>query len=491
MAEKYLDYKEMKILDINSQYFGTSTIQLMENSGREVCGAIRKKLGVKGKKILLLCGTGNNGGDGFVAARYLYKKGAKVKVALIGKEKSIRTREAKENWKSIKELDTIDIDEIKDLNFGDFDIIVDSILGMGSRGELREPIKSIVKRVNASKAFKVSVDLPTGLNIDGKGMHIDADLVVTFHSLKKGLGNINTVVADIGIPKKAESYVGPGDVIVDFPKRREDSHKGDNGKVLVVGGSDLYYGAPILSGLSALNSGCDLVYLLVPEVNFEVTRTFLPDFIVRKYGNDHLSSEGVSTVLDLSGECDSLVIGPGLGTREGTKEAILEILDKIKIPVVIDADAIKALQNNHEIFKKINSVITPHSGEFKALTGDTLPKNLDKRKEVVTKFSRKLDSTILLKSFIDIIASPSGKLKFNSTGNPGMTVGGTGDVLAGLLGGLMAQGMELFEASCCSAFVCGVAGNELLDWKGYSFRATDLAEEIPFTIKGILNMSES
>ncbi|MBI5254010.1 MAG: NAD(P)H-hydrate dehydratase [Euryarchaeota archaeon] len=459
----------MRILDINSEYFGVPRSTLMENAGKQVFEALRKRFKLRNKKIAVFCGTGNNGGDGFVAARHLTGEGAKVDVILLGSE-------AREKFELIKKNKKIKVlKETKD----NYDIIIDAILGTGIEGELREPAASAVERINKSEAFKVSVDVPTGI---GSTHCVNADLVVTFHAMKKGLEKFDIVVADIGIPKEAESCVGPGDLAVNL-KRDKESRKGDNGKVLVVGGGDLYYGAPVLSAFGVLNSGADLVYLAVPEANYEVTRTFSPDFIVRKYPGGFLSSRGVDTILEIAKNCDCAVIGPGLGLRSETKSAVLEVLKKIKIPVVIDADALKAIAEGRELLKKLNAVLTPHAGEFKILTGEDLSNDFEERKKVILRQAKKLNAAILLKAPVDIIASQDGRMKLNATGNAGMTVGGTGDVLAGIVASFMAQRLEPFTAACCAAFVNGAAGDELYKSRGYCFTASDIAGELPNTIK--------
>ncbi|MFQ5975068.1 MAG: NAD(P)H-hydrate dehydratase [Candidatus Hydrothermarchaeales archaeon] len=487
-VQEHITEEEMRSIDINSQYLGVPVLDLMENAGRGVSDAVIDKIDVKNKDVLILCGTGNNGGDGFVAARYLAKKGAKVEAILIGEEEKIRTPESKINWEKIKGekgISTRIFDGFEKINF-DQGIIVDALLGTGVEGELREPIKSIVEGINASTAFKVSVDIPTGLDPKVKREHVRADLVVCLHKSKRGLERFVTVVKDIGIPKEAETIVGPGDLIVNL-RRRWDSHKGDNGRVLVVGGSDLYFGAPILAALGALNSGADLSILTVPEINFDISRTYSPDLILRKYRGNYLNRDGIETVGKLLGMCDSLLIGPGLGLKDETRETVLEILKKAKLPVVIDADGIKSLKGELKILKKINSVLTPHAGEFKILTDKNLPDNIEERKGMIRTFAEESGSVVLLKSSVDIIASPTGKVRVNTTGNPGMSGGGTGDVLSGLVAGFLAQGMESFEAACCAAFVNGWSGDSLMDLKGHGFTASDLVDEVPFTIKEILD----
>lgn len=476
--------EEVKILDINSEYFGVSREELMENAGKAVVEAIKScKPRLKDLKIIVFCGLGNNGGDGFVVARYLLKEGVDVRVFLAGDEERIKSLEARKNFERIK-------NKVKLIReFEDGDIIIDALLGVGIKGEVREPIKSLIEKINSSKAFKVSIDLPSGLRSDvpysNQQTLVKANLTVTFHDLKKGMENLdNVVVKKIGIPKEAELYVGPGELIVNL-KRRKDSHKGENGRVLIIGGSDLYYGAPILSGLAALRSGADLVYLLVPEINFEVTRNSSPDFIVRKYAGEYLNLNAVENARELARVCDVILIGPGLGSRKETLEAVERIFELEKT-FVVDADAIKARPRK-------NAVYTPHAKEFELLTGEPFnfsdlselnSENLEKLK----KHAKRLNSTILLKGKVDIIASPE-KTKLNITGNEGMSVGGTGDVLAGIVASFIAQGFSSFYACCSAAFLNGLAGDELLKKKSYGFTASDLIEQIPFTLRKILDLS--
>lgn len=470
---EYLSSRDAAILDINSAYFGIHRSELMKAAGRGVYEAIAAKKPIAGKKISVFCGSGNNGGDGFVCAKHLHENGAEVIVCMVGE--GPKTKEAKQAFEQIK--GKIPISGSENAVY-DVDIIVDAILGTGMTGKLRDPIKTVVRQINASRAFKVSVDVPSGLTEEGKGYCVRPDLVVTFHKPKKGMERFRTVVKDIGIPKEAESQVGPGDLIVNL-FRKPGSHKGENGRVLIIGGSSLYYGAPILSAHGALNSGADLVYLAVPECNYEVTRCHSPDFIVRKYPGDHLAEDSLDQVLE--GKYDSILIGPGLGPRIETMNAVRKLMNRLKgTKVVLDADAIKAVRGMK--FKE-EAVLTPHAGEFEILTGKRLPKEIEGRRKLVLREVRKLGSVILLKAPVDIIASPRGKAKYNPTGNAGMTVGGTGDILAGVVAGFLAQGMEPFQAAGCGAFINGVAGDELYKRKGCGFTASDLAWEIPYTIK--------
>lgn len=478
----YLSHRDMQILDINSAYHGVSRERLMENAGKKVYEVIRGRFGPENLKAAVYCGLGNNGGDGLVAARYLARAGAKVVVVLAGDSRDIRTREARRNYERLKKAK---VRVVRELPSGDWDLVMDALLGTGVKGRLREPYKSLVEEINNLDAYRVSVDLPSGLN---SSPTVQADLVVTFHRPKKGLEGFEYVVADIGIPREAEVSVGPGEVAVNLGRRDAEAKKGDYGRVLVLGGSEDYFGAPILVAAAAMNSGADLVYLVVPEENYDVTRCYYPDFIVRKYPGKRLNEEGAALAMELMSRCDSMVVGPGLGLSSESRKKVVELLNNVEKPVVVDADAIKAIAGQKT---RAAAVVTPHRGEFKLLTGIAPPGDLHERGAVVSKSAVTMGVTFLLKGPTDIIASPDGKLKYSTTGNPGMTVGGTGDVLAGLVGGFLAQGLSSFDAACCAAFVNGFAGDELFAEKGYAFTASDVALEIPYTIKKILDFARS
>lgn len=273
-----------------------------------------------------------------------------------------------------------------------------------------------------------------------------------------------------------------------FPHREDDSHKGMNGKVLVVGGSIDYYGAPMLSGLGALYSGADLVHLFIPESNFEVSRSLYPDFIVKKFPGQYLTHSGVSEILEFSTQCDAVLIGPGMSERDVTVRAILELIEGLQIPTVLDSTAITVLQKVKEVPLSQPVVVTPHMNEFENLTGRDLRKNKDD--EEIIKFVRTIAAemkiNILLKRPTDIIASNKGDIVLNETGNPGLTVGGSGDVLSGMVTSFIAQGADPFEACQLGAYLLGHTGDLLLKQKSFAYSATDIALELPFVIKNVL-----
>ena len=480
---EYINPADMRAIDINSAYFGAGFKRLMDNAGRVVFEELEKIENLGEKKIAFLCGPGNNGGDGLVAAARLIEAGHRPSVYLVGSKADVKTREARSALQNLLEKGgtIVEVPSEGEIDFN-ADLIVDALLGTGIVGEPREPYQSIIHRVNDSRAFKVSVDVPSGI---GSTTVVKADIVISLHKAKKGLKEYNVVVRDIGIPVKAQTHVGPGNLITNL-RRSVDSHKGDNGRVMVVGGSTDFSGAPVLTGLGAFGAGADLVTLFVPETILESARTSTPDFIVRSYEGRHLNTVAVEEILDFSRGQDVCVIGPGLGVSDETKEALNTLLFRIEIPVVIDADALKLL--NVKLLKRLKAVVTPHAVEFKILTGDALPDSLEGRKKAVEKWARALSTTLLLKSPVDIIASSDGGTKLNETGNPGMTVGGTGDVLAGVVGGFISQGVTLFDAASIAAFVCGAAGDQLQIFKGYGYTASDVAREIPYTVKRFFDL---
>lgn len=267
-----------------------------------------------------------------------------------------------------------------------------------------------------------------------------------------------------------------------LPKRSEQSHKGQNGKVLIVGGSIDYYGAPILAGLGALYSGADLVYLYVPECNFECTRSMYPDFIVKKYPGEYLTQRHAENIIDFGKKCDSILIGPGLGEREQTVDAVLEIVNGLHIPTVLDAQAMMVLKKIEKFPLSQPFIITPHAQEFKNLVDkDVVIKESDPKSVVLLRsLSMDLHINVLLKGPVDYISSDDGLVELNITGNAGMTVGGSGDVLAGVAATFFAHGLEGFDAARSAAYYVGRAGDLLKKQKGYHFSASDIAMTLPY-----------
>jgi NAD(P)H-hydrate epimerase len=265
-----------------------------------------------------------------------------------------------------------------------------------------------------------------------------------------------------------------------LPKRRKDSHKGENGRLMIIGGSEEFVGAPALAAFAALRSGIDLVIVAAPYGVAWTINMFSPDLITLKLPGKFLSKAGIRMALRKIEEFDTVLVGPGLGKRQETKSAVRDLLNELvekKMPAIFDADALKAIPKD---FRGLESwVLTPHAGEFRILAGEELPEDQRGRIESLQSLARKMGCTILLKAPKDILVSPSGDVAINPTGNPGMTVGGTGDVLSGIIGSMAAQGLKAFDAACVGAWICGRAGDRCFKERGFEFTASDVIEEIP------------
>lgn len=276
-----------------------------------------------------------------------------------------------------------------------------------------------------------------------------------------------------------------------YPQRDPNSYKGQNGRVLIIGGSLDYFGAPILAGLGSLYGGADLTYLLVPECNFETSRSFYPDLIVRQYVGNHINNRTTDQATGLMLKADAMLIGPGITEDPEILRIVARLVEKSPCPVVLDAEAIPAIAqmgliNKHEPELARKITITPHRGEMDELIEGPLPKDPDEEIKIVENFANKWGITILLKSPRDVIASPQCPTRVNETGNAGMTVGGSGDVLAGFVASLIAQHISPYDACKCAAFLFGLTGDNLHQQKGANFIATDLALELPYTIKSVI-----
>jgi len=486
--------REVKVSDKNSEYFGTPPYKLMENAGKGVADFVNQ-IGLGKKKILVFCGTGNNGGDGFVATRYLMEK-HDVTLFLVGKENDIKTEISRNNFDKLKkmkveiyDIDSLDkIDELLSENY----VILDSMLGIGLSGNPREPFFSIIKKINAAENKTVlSVDVPTGLGADTA---VTPEFTVTFHDQKEGMNDNScggVKVVDIGIPRDAIDYVGPGELSVYYPRPKRQSHKGDNGRVLIVAGGP-YIGAPALAGLAALRTGSDLAYIATPKRVGSAIASFSPDLIVKDLNSDFLIPGDVPAIRVLLDKCNAIVIGPGLGDAKETEEAIIKIVE-IAVnqdkPLVIDADAIKPVGEQLDAIKNSRTVVTPHKEEFRKLTGIVLPKDTDNMVKTVQEWAKKLGISIFLKGHVDILSN-GRKTKLNKIHNAAMTVGGTGDVLAGIIGALLSKDIEPFNAIRIAAFLNGKAGNNVFDKKSYGLLATDIIEELPCVLKKYLSPAD-
>ncbi|MGA2626812.1 MAG: NAD(P)H-hydrate dehydratase [Candidatus Bathyarchaeia archaeon] len=487
-----VDFLEASTLDRNSEYLGVSTLQLMENAGRSVAEVISARFGA-GSSVLVYCGVGRNGGDGMVVARHLAARKFNVTVRLVGDSRTITDPIVLQNWFALRSMSSsVKIEECRDsslLSESDSDVLVDAILGTGVKGRLRQPILRAVQVINSSRGFKVAVDVPTGIDSEtgevlGEAVH--ANVTVTFHSVKSGLLKASSFcgelsVADIGIPPEAAIFVGPGDVEAVRVRRSAEAHKGQFGRLLVIGGSETFSGAPSLVALAAYRTGTDLVFVAAPEETARVISAFSPNLISIKLPGECLAVAHIRTLREHIEKATAVVMGPGLGQSTKTVSAvhrILPIIRESRKPLLLDADALTCLGIVKKKLFDDSTLLTPHSGEFQAISGKNPSKDLTVRVSEVKAFAVKSGAVTLLKGHTDVI-SDGERVRLNDTGNPGMTVGGTGDVLSGIVAGLMSQGVNPFRAAVAGAFINGAAGDLAEERFGYHLTPTDLLEYMP------------
>ncbi|MHB8155870.1 MAG: NAD(P)H-hydrate dehydratase [Desulfocucumaceae bacterium] len=516
---KAVTAKEMREIDrkaIND--FKIPGIVLMENAGRRVVEAAVDKLGtVQGRTVTVFAGKGNNGGDGLVAARHLLNMGADVKVLLLESPGGIAGDAAVnlEIWRRLGQK-VFTVTQKDDFNavrlfLVKTDIIIDAIYGTGFKGRVKDYAGRIIEAVNACGRPVISVDIPSGLEADtGKvsGPCIRANITVTFGLPKLGLllepgasyvGELR--VADISLPAalledEALKYnLIDGDLVRGWlPFRPNSSHKGDYGRVLVIGGCRGMAGAACLAAEAALRAGAGLVTLAVPEAIYGPVASKLTEVMVvpvASTAEGTLSGEALADLGGLLEKADVLVLGPGLSTHPETMEAVREIVAFANIPVVLDADGLNAFSGHPELIKKAKApmVLTPHPGEMSRLTGLSIEALQGNRLEEAAFRSSAWGVVLVLKGARSLVATPDATIHINPSGNPGMATGGSGDVLTGVIAGLAAQGMELGRAAAAGVYLHGIAGDVAALERGMmGLVAGDILSALPGVIKNLENL---
>jgi len=441
--------ERMRAVEKNATALGVTEIQMMESAGTTLAAFV---LATRPGRVLVLCGKGNNGGDGMVAARHLQRG---VETDLCYLDLGRRSPSCEYQLAALKRCRVglhpfSCADDIRSLQplFNAADVIIDALLGTGASGSLKEPLASCVAMANISKAMIIATDVPT------PGTR--ADRICAFHKAKVA----GSTVFDIGIPVEAECYVGPGDLSL-IPARSKRNHKGAGGEVLVIGGGP-YQGAPYLAGLGALRAGADIVRIASPV--FEP----VPDLIFERLEGSSITKKHTDRLIALAGRADAVVCGNGLGTK--SHAVVLEVAPHCK-KAVFDADALRLpLPVAQE-----EIIYTPHAGEFARITGTKLPDDTAGRAHAARESG--LGGTVLLKGPVDIITD-GRRVRFNRTGDPAMSVGGTGDVLAGVAGALLCH-LPAFEAACIAAYVTGSAGQHVATERGEGMLASDLVDRLP------------
>jgi hydroxyethylthiazole kinase-like uncharacterized protein yjeF len=466
---------------------GIPSLVLMENAGRQAVAAMEAMYSdLLERQVAVLCGRGNNGGDGFVVARTLLQRGVDVSVFLIGRVADVRG-DARINLEILGRLG-LTVVEVADsqaweLHFSevsDCTLIVDAIFGTGLNAPVSGLIESVVADVNASGIPVVAIDLPSGLSADSPepiGPSIEAGLTVTLAAPKLPLvlppgethaGDI--VIADIGIPSEVLDAVdGPRVDLLTRASMRElivprtpDGHKGDYGHVLVVAGSRGKTGAAHLAALGALRSGAGLVTIAVPATCQTIIAAMGPEYMTEglQETDEGIDPEAVERVLDVAR--DVIAIGPGLGRSPGTREFIRQLVDRATTPLVIDADGLNAFADDPDRLtgrEGRDVIITPHPGEMARLVGMSADEVQSSRLEIARNFAVAHHVFVVLKGHRTLIATPDEKIFINPTGNPGMATGGTGDVLTGMIAAWLAQLLDPEAACKLAVYLHGLAGD--------------------------------
>lgn len=452
----------------NAAKAGMSYFSMMENAGKSVAEEILKRKEVNGKKVLVLCGGGNNGGDGYVVARLLEEKGAFCKVMAFAEPQSEAAKFARKLY--IGDFTDKSLEEIYEA-----DIIVDAVFGTGLKRKAEGEYAEIIKAVNRSKAYTASVDIPSGLFADSgeENLCVNADLTVTFIAYKtchlmfparNYCGEI--VLSAIGVPPSAFEGIDIIGKVIEPPvlkKRQSDTHKGSYGTACLVVGSYGMAGAAILSLKGCIKSGVGIAKATVPEEIYPIITVGVPEAVCNVYGR-----ENIKTACDKAMDCDALLMGCGLSKDETQREIFSYIIKNFKKKLIIDADGINLLSENIECIKhsEADIVLTPHPLEMARLCKTEVANINKNRIFYAKKLSSELSCTVVLKGAVTVVCDKDGQVYFNVTGNPSMAKGGSGDVLAGIIVSFAAQGYSCEEAARMGVCIHGLAGDVSRDKNG-------------------------
>ncbi|MGE0704638.1 MAG: NAD(P)H-hydrate dehydratase [Vicinamibacterales bacterium] len=466
---------------------GIASLVLMENAGRQVVAALEAVHGaLLDGPVAILCGRGNNGGDGFVVARTLLQRGVAVSVFLIGRVSDVRG-DARTNLEilsrlglSIVEIADSEAWELHGSEVTDCPLIVDALFGTGLNAPLAGFLETVVADVNQSNATVVAIDVPSGLSADSHepiGDSIEATTTVTLGAPKVALvlppadtraGDI--VIADIGIPMSViESLEGPRLELLTRSSIRDllhprsaDSHKGDYGHVLVVAGSRGKTGAAHLTAAGALRSGAGLVTVATPSSCLPIVASLAPEYMTLPIAESDGEPDAGAVDQLLEQARDVIAIGPGLGQGSTTRAFIHRLVDQATVPLVVDADGLNAFAGNPDALSGRDGrpvIVTPHPGELARLVGMSTDEVQASRVEIARNFAATHHVYVVLKGHRSVIVTPDEKVFINPTGNPGMATGGSGDVLTGMIAAWLAQLLDAEAACKLAVYLHGLAGD--------------------------------
>lgn len=512
---KLVTTAQMKSIEKSSVEAGVSLDELMENAGLAVAEVVRDRFArpgepgrsdkLYGKRVVILIGPGNNGADGLVAGRHLASWGVNVTAVLCAGRKSPDPKRglAEDAGVSVVDGNAESGSESLGEKLATADIVVDAVLGTGASRPISEPLSSLLFTVVESDVPVIALDLPTGLNSDTgefdiAGLPADLTLLLGYPKLGPAVevGSAptgETVVLDIGIPLGLDSHVKAELLTADLavslqPERPTDGHKGTFGATLIIGGSQEFLGAVTMATDAATRSGVGLTFVATPEPVYRLIAGDVPEAMYRGLPVSAKGEVDPSTatriVLELAGRATSAVIGPGLGNNSATSEFLSVLLSQINtaLPLVIDADGLNILSRSHAWWERLENpaVLTPHPGEMGRLMGLSTPEIQKDRPAAALEAAKKFNKVVVLKGAATLIAAPDGRLRVSQWVNSGLAKGGSGDVLAGLLGGLLAQQPDdVFDMASLAVFVHGYAAEAARDELGETgMRATDVSDRL-------------
>ena len=500
---------------------GTPSIVLMENAAITVVDEILERI-PDVSSVAIVAGAGNNGGDGFAIARQLINLGISCDIFLACNESKLKgdglinynilknyeadvhflchSEQCEESQQENADRSLTTQSDVTKTSFAKYEITIDALFGTGLTRPLEGSLIGLVQNMNLTSNYIVAVDIPSGLSGDTYnviGECIDADLTVTFarpkfpHTLfpaRDFCGEI--VVTEISIPDQAIETVGCETFLLDedtlpcFPEREEDSHKGDHGHAVIIGGSEGKSGAVFMASKACARVGAGLTTTAVPAKLMQVAEMANPEIMSVAVGDKaHFIEEGIDKFVKFLDGKTVCAVGPGIGTHKETGEFLGELIYKTKLPIIIDADGINLLEKSSYAKLKNRCILTPHIGEFATLIGKSKEEVLADRIELAREFAKENEVVLVLKSADTLIALPDGQVYVNITGTPALAKGGSGDCLTGLIAGYTAQGFDLPEAACLGAYTLGRTA-ELLseEMNEKSILTTDIIENIWKTI---------
>lgn len=480
--------EQMRVIEENADVNGLSYVQMMENAGNGCADKIHSVvsgLGGASKSVVIICGSGRNGGDGYVIARNLCEKGYSVHLVLADGYPTAYESKMMYSYLEDKSVFIFDLAESYQFCVNtcmSSHVIVDCVYGIGFHGQLNEMIAGFFKDISKSRAKKFSVDIPSGLEgnngaINSVFFKPDYTLAITcykpVHILKPACEECGIVkLIDIGIAKESYEAVG-SEIIVSadqkevkrfFKSRRSDSHKGDFGKLLSIAGSKDMHGAAVMAANAAVNSGVGLVRAVFPDAAYAPIASKVTEPLTIAMQSTHqgnLSFRNIERILSLANDSTAILLGCGLGYCEDTIRLVESILRNTDKPIILDADGINAVSVNINILKETKAplILTPHIGEMSRLTGLSVEEIEKNRFKIAKDFATEYNCILVLKGANTVVAAPKGTVYINRTGNPGMATGGSGDVLAGIIASFVCQSMGLHSATIAGVYVHGLCGD--------------------------------